>query len=108
MIKIECPQCGNNIIDTVNDGLEEYTLCSRCGFDYNRNIEDEKLLEDITSGKSFLGKQALDLGLIDYLGGNEKSLEIAEEMAGTKLTPDYRRGSVEKPGFMMRMLKKMF
>lgn len=74
----------------------------------NRNIEDEKLLEDITSGKSFLGKQALDLGLIDYLGGNEKSLEIAEEMAGTKLTPDYRRGSVEKPGFMMRMLKKMF
>lgn len=74
----------------------------------NRKIGDESLLEDITSGKSFLGKQALDLGLIDYLGGNEKALEIAEEMAGTRLIPDYRRGSAEKPGLMVRMLRRMF
>ena len=74
----------------------------------NRNIKDKKLLTDITSGKSFLGKQALELGLIDYLGGNEKALEVAGEMAGTKLIPDYRKGSAEKPGLLMRMLRRMF
>jgi len=74
----------------------------------NRNIKDEKLLKDITSGKSFLGKQALDLGLIDYLGGSEKVIQVAEDLAGIKLVPDYRKGSVEKPGLMMRMLRRMF
>jgi protease IV len=74
----------------------------------NRNIKDEKLLEDITSGKTFLGEEALRLGLIDYMGGSEKALEIAGELAGSELVSDYRKGSAEKPGIIVRMLKKMF
>lgn len=74
----------------------------------NRKIKDDRLLEDITSGKAFLGEQALELGLIDHLGGNEKALEIAEKLAGNRLVPDYRKGSMEKPGLMVRMLRKMF
>lgn len=74
----------------------------------NRNIKDEKILSDITSGKSYLGSQALEIGLIDFLGGNEKALEVAESMAKTKLVPDYRKGSFERPGLVMRMLRKIF
>ncbi len=74
----------------------------------NRNIKDEKLLEDITSGKTFLGEEALRLGLIDYMGGSKKALEIAEELAETELISDYRKGSAEKPGIIVRMLRKMF
>ncbi|MBN2072719.1 MAG: signal peptide peptidase SppA [Actinobacteria bacterium] len=91
----------------IEDHVESFNRYFVNEIQENRNIRDEKLLEDITSGKTFLGKQALELGLIDYLGGNQKALEIAGEMSGVKLIADYRKGSAEKPGFMARMLRKM-
>ncbi|GAG63389.1 unnamed protein product [marine sediment metagenome] len=74
----------------------------------NRNIKDGKILGDITSGKSYMGKDALDLGLIDYLGGKEKAIQIASELAGVQLYADYRKGGIEKPGLMFRIFKKLF
>ncbi|GAH91873.1 unnamed protein product [marine sediment metagenome] len=74
----------------------------------NRNIKDDKILGDITSGKSYMGKDALDLGLIDYLGGKEKAIQIASELAGVQLYADYRKGGIEKPGLMFRIFKKLF
>jgi ClpP class serine protease len=73
----------------------------------NRNIKDDKILGDITSGKSYLGKDALTLGLIDYLGGKEKAIQIASELAGMQLNADYRKGDIEKQGLMFKILRKL-
>jgi ClpP class serine protease len=54
-----------------------------------------------------MGKDALNLGLIDYLGGKEKAIQIASELAGLQLNADYRKGDIEKPGLMFRMLRKL-
>ncbi len=74
----------------------------------NRKLSDEKLLEDITSGKAFLGEEALKLGLIDYLGGSQKALEVAEQAAGAKLVYGCRKEKTEKSGLLLRMLKRLF
>ena len=58
----------------------------------------KELIEDINNWQ--INLTATDI--------NEKALEIAEEMAGTKLIQDYRKGSAEKPGLMVRMLRRMF
>ena len=51
----------------------------------NRKIEDEETLKKLTSGKPFLGREALELGLLDYLGDKEKAIEVASELSGKKL-----------------------
>ncbi len=73
----------------------------------NRKLENEDLLKDITSGKTFLGQEALDLGLIDKLGGNEKALKSAEEMVNSKLLPVRRKGD-DRSSLLIRMLRRMF
>lgn len=45
---------------------------------------NEKMLPDIKEGKIFYGKEALEAGLIDSLGGREEALELAKELAGLK------------------------
>ncbi len=74
----------------------------------NRKIEDQKLLEDITSGKSFLGKEALDLGLIDQLGASREALQKAQDLAQVKLLAVHRKVRSDKSGLLMRLLKKFF
>ncbi len=74
----------------------------------NRNIKDDKILQDITSGKSYLGKAALNLGLIDYLGGREKALQVASTLTGIKLYSTCLKDSTQRPGLMLRILKKLF
>jgi len=74
----------------------------------NRKIKDNKILRDITSGKSYLGKDALDLGLIDYLGGREKALQVASDLAGVNLYSIRIKDSTQRPGLMLRILKKLF
>lgn len=74
----------------------------------NRKIKDNKTLRDITSGKSYLGKDALDLGLIDYLGGREKALQVASDLAGVNLYSIRIKDSTQRPGLMLRILKKLF
>jgi len=41
----------------------------------------EDVIEEISSGKTYLGQEAKDLGLIDELGGKEKALEVAAKKA---------------------------
>ncbi len=36
----------------------------------------------LANGKVWAGQDALDIGLIDMIGGLEKSIEVAAEMAG--------------------------
>lgn len=73
----------------------------------NRKIEDDKILEDIASGKSYLGKEALDLRLVDYLGDGEKAIEVASELAGIRLKPVYRKEEKEGYGLLLKLLKRL-
>ena len=45
-----------------------------------RQLTDE-VTEEISSGKTYLGQEAKNLGLVDELGGREKALEIAAKKA---------------------------
>lgn len=47
----------------------------------NRHLTEEAV-EQISSGKIYLGEQAKGLGLIDELGGREKAFEFAAQKAG--------------------------
>jgi protease-4 len=41
----------------------------------------EEVIKEISSGKTYLGQEAKDLGLVDELGGKEKAFEIAAKKA---------------------------
>jgi protease-4 len=41
----------------------------------------EEVIREISSGKTYLGQEAKNLGLVDELGGKEKALEIAAKKA---------------------------
>lgn len=41
----------------------------------------EDVIKEISSGKTYLGQEAKDLGLVDELGGREKAFEIAASKA---------------------------
>lgn len=52
----------------------------------NRNISEENM-DEISTGRIFLGEDAIELGMIDHLGGRETSIEVAENMTGKDLNP---------------------
>lgn len=41
----------------------------------------EEVIKEISSGKTYLGQEAKNLGLVDELGGRERALEIAAKKA---------------------------
>lgn len=52
--------------------------------DENRNITDEQL-EEVRTGKVFLGSKAKELGLVDKLGGRETAFKTAENLTDKEL-----------------------
>ncbi len=52
----------------------------------SRNMEETKVRE-IADGRIFSGEQAMELGLVDRLGGLQDAIEIAAEMVGIKGKP---------------------
>lgn len=65
----------------------------------NRGLKRE-VLEDI-SGAPLLGEEALEKGLVDYLGGREKALEISRELAGMTKTRLQELGRPRFPPFTL-------
>jgi protease-4 len=67
----------------------------------------EEVIKEISSGKTYLGQEAKELGLVDELGGREKALEIAAKKANiTKYkVVDYAK-KLERPrrGILSRLL----
>jgi protease-4 len=67
----------------------------------------EEVIKEISSGKTYLGQEAKELGLVDELGGREKALDIAAQKANiTKYkVVDYTR-KLERPrrGIIARLL----
>ena len=49
----------------------------------NRHLT-EAVISEISSGKTYLGQQATEMGLIDEFGGKDKALQLAAEKAGIK------------------------
>jgi len=74
----------------------------------NRNITDDKILSNITSGRPYLGKEALELGLIDYLGDEEFAIEIAREISGVELKLSYLKIGKTRESLASRFLRRLF
>ena len=47
----------------------------------NRNMQKNDI-EKLATGEFYLGKEALELGLVDHLGGMDFAIDITEEIAG--------------------------
>ena len=58
----------------------------------------EEAIEEISSGKTYLGQEAKNLGLIDELGGKAEALEIAARKANIRryTVVDYTK-KLERP-----------
>lgn len=67
----------------VNEGYEDFTSKAAS----NRNMSIEELLK-VASGRVWSGKQALDNGLVDKIGGLTDAINIAANAAG--LDDDYK------------------
>ncbi len=50
----------------------------------NRDLSRAEV-EQVSTGEAFLGERAMELGLVDEIGGRNASLELAENMTGKKL-----------------------
>jgi len=71
----------------------------------NRKLTREAI-ECVSTGKVFMGREAKSLGLVDYLGGKEKAIEVAKEKAGItsyKLI-DYNQKMQKPKGLLPRLL----
>jgi protease-4 len=66
----------------------------------------EEVIKEISSGKTYLGQEAKDLGLVDELGGKEKAFEIAARKANIskyKVADFTKRLERPKRGFLSRL-----
>ena len=61
----------------------------------------KKDLEEMAGGRVFTGRQALDLGLVDRLGGLDDAIEHVAQQAGLK---DYELRVVPRPKNLMELL----
>ncbi len=61
----------------IDEGYELFT--SRCAEGRNMEIEE---LKKIAEGRIWTGEMALELGLVDELGGVDRAIEVAVERAG--------------------------
>jgi protease IV len=74
-----------------------------------RGLSDDEARE-LATGVLFTGRQALDLGLVDALGGFDEALAIAEDLAGiedarvVELRPTFFEQFAGGPGFDLRGL----
>ena len=64
-----------------------------------------KPIDDIAGGRVYTGKQALDLGLIDQLGGLQQAIEYAAEKASIK---DYEVQVLPEPKDLFAMLIEQY
>jgi len=55
----------------------------------NRSIREETVLAQIAAGRVYRGEKAKELGLVDYLGNLQKAIQVASELAGSQLEPEY-------------------
>lgn len=70
-----------------------------------RRMEEQKV-EALAQGRVFTGRQAVDMGLADTLGGMDVALKLAAEMSGeSKVTVEYIERDAS--GFSMMLVRLM-
>ncbi|RMF94115.1 MAG: signal peptide peptidase SppA [Candidatus Schekmanbacteria bacterium] len=72
--------------NTVDNVYEQFLFAVAGG----RNIEVSKLRK-IADGRIFSGQEAMEAGLVDELGGFDKAVKVAAELAGIKGEPNLIR-----------------
>ena len=72
----------------------------------NRNIDIDQV-EEIADGSIFTGNQALELGLVDKLGGLEEAIALAGEMAGLGSDPRTIKEIPRKRRFIDYLVEKL-
>jgi len=71
----------------------------------SRGIPESRTAE-IAEGKIFTGKQALDLGLVDALGGEEDAVALAARLSGIEGKPAVVYGREKKAGLLRYLLEE--
>jgi len=73
---------------------------------FSRNISKKKI-EDIADGRIFSGRQALDLGLVDYLGNMEYTIDLAAQLSGIKGKPQVIYPKEKRSGLLRYIIQEM-
>jgi len=71
----------------------------------SRNIPESRTAE-IAEGKIFTGRQALDLGLVDCLGGEEEAVALAAKLSGIEGKPAVVFAREKKAGLLRYLLEE--
>jgi protease-4 len=72
----------------------------------NRNIPKKKI-EVLADGRIFSGRQALKLGLVDYVGNMEYTIDLAARLSGIKGKPEVVYPKEKRPGLLRYLVKEM-
>lgn len=64
-------------------------------------------VDKLADGRIFSGREALEKGLVDALGGMKQAVDIAKEMAGIKGEPNIVRLKPERPWWMKMVLEEV-
>lgn len=72
----------------------------------NRKLNDE-IVAELATAKVYLGREAKDLGLIDYLGGREEALSRAKERSGIKREKLIHYGERRRRGLLRRLIEEL-
>jgi protease-4 len=75
----------------------------------NRKLNEE-VVNEISTGKIYLGEEAKKLGLVDFLGGKDKAIELIKEKAGIEAYKivDYAKKMRRPLGFLRRMFGSIY
>ena len=72
----------------------------------NRNIPKKKI-EAIADGRIFSGRQALNLGLVDYVGNMEDTIDLAARLSGIEGKPEVVYPKEKRLGLLRYLVKEM-
>lgn len=71
-----------------------------------RNMDPE-VVAGLADGRAMTGRQALEAGLVDELGGMNQAIEIARELAGLQKEVVLIEGPVEKKSLLRRIMGEL-
>lgn len=72
----------------------------------NRNIPKKKI-EALADGRIFSGRQALNLGLVDYIGNMEYTIDLAARLSGIKGKPAVVYPKEKRTGLLRYLVKEI-
>ncbi len=93
------PESLKVVQELIDDSYEQFVKAVAEG----RKIPVERVRE-FADGRIFTGRKAKELGLVDYLGGLDRAVEVARELSGYPNAVKYE--VKEKKGFLERLMEQ--